>query len=97
MIVNYKNKGTEDVFNNDDTKAARKVCPNEIWGVAQRKLAMLQSAVILKDLNVPPKNKLEKLTKNRKGQHSIRINDQYRICFTWTENGAEDVEITDYH
>lgn len=97
MIVNYKNKGTEDVFNNDDTKAARKVCPNEIWGVAQRKLTMLQSAVILKDLSVPPKNKLEKLTRNRKGQHSIRINDQYRICFTWTENGAEDVEITDYH
>jgi len=97
VIVNYKNKGTEDVFNNDDTKAARKVCPKEIWGVAQRKLSMLQSAVILKDLSVPPKNKLEKLTKNRKGQHSIRINDQYRICFTWTENGAEDVEITDYH
>lgn len=97
MIVNFKNKGTEDVFNNEDTKAARRACPGEIWGVAQRKLAMLQAALTLKDLSVPPSNELEKLTRDRKGQHSIRINRKYRVCFVWTDNGSEDVEITDYH
>lgn len=97
MIVNFKNKGTEDVFNNEDTKAARKVCPSEIWGVAQRKLDMLQAALTRQDLRVPPSNELEKLSKDRKGQSSIRINRKYRVCFMWTDKGAEDVEIADYH
>lgn len=97
MIVNFKNKGTEDVFNNEDTRAARKTCPSEIWPVARRKLDMVQAAVTLKDLRVPPRNELEKLSKDRKGQHSIRINRQYRVCFIWTDQGCEDVEITDYH
>ena len=97
MIVSFKNRGTEDVFNNEDTKVARRTCPNTIWSVAQRKLDYLQSASTLTDLKRPPNNKLEKLKDDRAGQHSIRINDQYRVCFVWTDDGAEDVEITDYH
>ena len=97
MIVSFKGRGSEDVFNNVDSRAARKSCPGSIWGVAQRKLYYLQSAGALKDLKSPPANRLEKLSGDRAGQHSIRINDQYRICFIWTNRGAEQVEITDYH
>ena len=64
---------------------------------AQRKLAILDAAVSLQDLRVPPGNRLEKLTGEREGQHSIRINDQWRICFAWSDGDAHDVEITDYH
>lgn len=97
MIVSFKDKGTEDVFNNEDTKAARKTCPREIWKVAQRKLAMIEAAAVLTDLRVTPGNALEKLKRDRAGQQSIRINDRYRVCFVWTDRGAERVEITDYH
>lgn len=65
--------------------------------VALRKLAMVQAAHVLDDLRVPPGNRLEALKGDRAGQHSIRINDQYRICFVWKEDGAHDVEIVDYH
>jgi proteic killer suppression protein len=65
--------------------------------VAQRKLRQLQIAGQLNDLRVPPGNHLEALTGDRKGQHSIRVNDQWRVCFRWTDAGAEDVEIVDYH
>jgi proteic killer suppression protein len=65
--------------------------------VALRKLAMLEAAVLLEDLRVPPGNRLEALKGDRSGQHSIRVNDQYRICFVWKEDGAHDVEIVDYH
>jgi len=65
--------------------------------VAERKLQILDSAADLNDLRVPPGNRLEKLVGDRRGQHSIRINDQWRICFRWTEDGAHDVEIVDYH
>lgn len=68
-----------------------------LWKVAFRKLDLLDSVVSLKDLRVPPGNRLEALSKNREGQYSIRINDQYRICFTWTELGPAEVEIVDYH
>jgi proteic killer suppression protein len=97
VIASFKDKGTEDVFDNEDTKAARKICPREIWKVAQRKLAMIEAAAMITDLRMTPGNALEKLKRDRAGQQSIRINDQYRICFVWTEKGAEDVEITDYH
>ena len=97
MIASFKDKGTEDVFDNEDTKAARKTCPREIWKVAQRKLAMTEAAAMIADLRVTPGNALEKLKRDRAGQQSIRINDQYRICFVWTDKGAEGVEITDYH
>jgi proteic killer suppression protein len=96
MIRSFRNHGTEDVFNGVDSKAARKVCPPDLVKVARRKLGMLDAAVTLTDLRSPPKNKLEKLEDDREGQHAIRINDQYRICFVW-QDGAEAVEITDYH
>lgn len=65
--------------------------------VARRKLLMVNAAVDLNDLRVPPANHLESLKGDRRGQHSIRINGQFRVCFTWSASGAEDVEITDYH
>lgn len=65
--------------------------------IAMRKLAMLNQAGRLDDLRVPPGNRLEALKGNRTGQHSIRVNDQFRVCFRWTEAGPEDVEIVDYH
>ena len=68
-----------------------------IQTVAMRKLAMLNQAARLDDLRIPPGNRLEALTGDRAGQHSIRVNDQFRVCFRWTDAGPEDVEITDYH
>lgn len=97
MIVSFKNSGTEDVFNGRATRAARRICPQSIWRVARRKLDQLDSATILGDLRVPPGNRLERLTGHRSGEHSIRVNDQYRICLVWTNLGPVQVEITDYH
>jgi proteic killer suppression protein len=71
--------------------------PRNIQDAALRKLRLVNAATRLDDLKVPPGNRLETLKGNRKGQHSIRINDQWRICFRWVEAGAEDVEIVDYH
>lgn len=71
--------------------------PNDIQAIALRKLRMLNQARVLADLRVPPGNRLEALKGNRAGQHSIRINDQWRICFVWSDAGAGDVEIVDYH
>jgi proteic killer suppression protein len=71
--------------------------PREIQQVGLRKLFMLDKAQSLDDLRIPPANRLEALKKNRKGQHSIRINDQWRICFVWTDRGPSRVEIVDYH
>jgi len=97
MILSFKSPGTEDVFNGVDTKSARKSCPKSLWKIAARKLEQLDSVVSLNELRIPPGNKLEALTGDRKGQHSIRINDRYRICFFWTDDGPERVEIVDYH
>lgn len=97
MIASFKDEGTEDVFDGHDTKKARKKCPQDLAKVARRKLDQINQAVELEDLRVPPNNRLEKLAGERQGQHSIRINDQFRVCFSWTEAGAEDVEIVDYH
>lgn len=96
-IRSFRDAGTEDVFNGEDTRAARKALPSTLWRVAARKLEALDSADDLRDLRAPPQNKLEKLKRDRAGQHAIRINDQYRICFVWTAQGPERVEITDYH
>jgi proteic killer suppression protein len=95
--VEFRDKATEDVFHGIDSKAARKACPRNLIAIARRKLDQINAAVALGDLKAPPGNRLETLTGDRKGQHSIRINDQYRVCFTWTDAGAADVEITDYH
>lgn len=97
MIRTFKNKATEDIFNGKASKSAMCICPKSLWNIAVRKLDQLDSVLSLAELRVPPGNRLEIISKNRKGQHSIRINDQYRICFKWTETGPIDVEITDYH
>lgn len=97
MIVSFRNTGTEDIFDGKNSNAARQLCPQQLWKIAARKLEQLDSAVALDDLFVPPGNRLEALKRERTGQHSIRVNDQYRVCFVWTEAGPTDVEITDYH
>jgi proteic killer suppression protein len=97
LIQSFSDSGTADVFDGRNSKLARKTCPSFLWAVARRKLDQLNQAVFLDDLVSPPANRLEKLRTSRRGQHSIRINDQYRVCFRWTEKGPEDVEITDYH
>jgi proteic killer suppression protein len=97
MIQSFKNTDSEDNFNGESTKAARKICPGSIWKVAARKLDQVDSVTALSELKIPPNNKLEALSGDRKGQHSIRINDQYRICFVWTASGPDQVEIVDYH
>lgn len=96
-IVSFGNKGTEDIFHGDDSRDARRVCPQDIWRVAHRKLDQLNAVSELRQLRFPPGNELEPLKRDRKGQHGIRINDQYRICFRWTDSGPADVEIVDYH
>lgn len=93
MIRSFRNKRTEAVANGK----APKGFPSDLIRIAQRKLFMIENAAELVDLNTPPGNRLEALKDDRKGQHSIRINDQFRICFRWTGGHAEDLEITDYH
>ena len=93
MIVSYKGKEVEEVAAGRSPKGF----PANLVASAERRLRAIANAVELKDLRSPPGNRLEKLAGNREEQHSIRINDQWRICFRWTEAGAEDVEIVDYH
>lgn len=97
MIRSFRNQGTEDVFDGADTSAARKACPRVLWPSARRNLDQLNRVRDLRDLAVPPGNRLKRLRGNRRGQHSIRINDQYRVCFRWESEDAFEVEVTDYH
>lgn len=97
MIVAFADSGTEDVFHGRSTRAARQTSPSTAWSVARRKLDQLDAAVSLESLRVPPGNRLEALKGDRRGQHSIRINGQYRVCFRWTAAGPTDVGIVDYH
>ena len=97
MIQSFGDQGTRDVFDRTSSKRATETCPPDLWGVARRKLDQLNQAELLEDLRAPPNNRLEALKGDRKGQHSIRINDQFRVCFRWTKGGPEDVEIVDYH
>ena len=97
MIQAFKGQGTRDVFDATTSKRASKTCPPELWSVARRKLDQLNQADSLQDLRSPPRNRLEALKGDRKGQHSVRINDQFRVCFRWTLAGPTDVEIVDYH
>jgi len=97
MIVSFKSQAAEDVFNGKASKEARRACPQDIWRIAARKLDQLDSVETLSELKVPPGNRLEPLSGNRKGQYSVRINEQFRICFKWGESGPFDVEIVDYH
>ena len=97
MIASFKNQGTEDIFNGSNTRNARKLCPQSLWRIAARKLEQLDSVVILEELRIPPGNRLESLSGNRNSQFSIRINEQYRICFSWRNESPDEVEIIDYH
>jgi len=97
MIQSFKDEGTQDIFYGRATKKARKGCPVQLWRIAGRKLDQVDSAEQLEDLRVPPGNRLEPLSGDRRGQHSIRINEQYRICFVWQDRGPCDLEIVDYH
>ena len=97
MIVSFKDKATEDIFNGVSSKLARKACPQTLWRVAIRKLDQLDSVQNLEELKVPPGNRLELLSGSRDGFYSVRINEQYRVCFSWEELGPSNVEITDYH
>jgi proteic killer suppression protein len=81
VIQSFKNSSTEDIFNGRNSIEARRCLPRDLWNIAFRKLDLLDAAVSLIDLRVPPGNRLEALRDERVGQHSIRINDQYRICF----------------
>jgi len=97
LSVKFKSAGAADIYNELDTKAARAVVPALLRKVARRKLAVLALLTELNDLRVSPGNRLEALKGDRAGQHAIRLNDQYRICFVWTGTEAVDVEIVDYH
>lgn len=97
MIKSFHDRGTEDIFNRKNIREARQACSQQRWRVAQRKLDQLNGVVSLESLRIPPGNFLEALKDDRIGQHSIRINDQFRICFAWTDDGVENVGITDYH
>lgn len=93
MIRSFVDREAEKIW---EGSSSRKL-PSTIQQVARRKLRMLNAAAVLEDLRIPPANRLEALKGSRKGQHSIRINDQWRICFRWREGDAYDVEIIDYH
>jgi toxin HigB-1 len=91
VIKSFADATTERIWRTDKTRSSPPAA------VTKRKLAMLDAAARLEDMRVPPGNRLEKLKGDRQGQHSIRINDQYRICFTWDDGNAYEVEIVDYH
>ena len=93
MIIGFASKETEKIWRGEMSRRL----PRDIQQVALRKLFILDKAQTLIDLKIPPANRLEALKDDRKGQHSIRINDQWRICFVWTGNGPDAVEIVDYH
>jgi proteic killer suppression protein len=93
MIKSFRDKETETVFR----RSFSRKLPHDIQKVAMRKLWMLDSATDLASLRIPPSNQLEALRGDRQGQHSIRINKQWRVCFKWLDNNAYDVEIVDYH
>ncbi|MGP4713420.1 MULTISPECIES: type II toxin-antitoxin system RelE/ParE family toxin [unclassified Psychrobacter] len=92
MTIDFKCSDTRALFETGKTKRW-----SAIKNVAERKLLLLDNAIILEDLKSPPGNRLEALRGNREGQHSIRINAQFRLCFVWTDKGAIEVEIVDYH
>jgi len=93
MIKSFRNKGTEKIFNRHFSGKL----PQDIQRAARKKLVILDAAPRLNDLRIPPGNQFEALKGDQKGQYSIRINDQWRICFKWSDGDAYDVEITDYH
>ena len=93
MIKSFRSKETEKIWNGEFSKKL----PDDIQNIARRKLRMLNNSYSIDDLRIPPANRLEKLSGDRKGQYSIRINDQFRICFEWNDGDCFNVEIVDYH
>lgn len=93
MIKTFKDAETEKIYQREQSRKL----PSDIQQVALRKLRMINNSININDLRVPPANRLEKLSGNRQGQYSIRINDQWRICFEWSGSDAFNVEIADYH
>jgi proteic killer suppression protein len=93
MIKSFKDREAERIYSR---RFSRKL-PHDIQEIALRKMKMINNAVSINDLRIPPANRLEKLERDRAGQYSVRINDQWRICFKWKDGDAYDVEITDYH
>ena len=96
VILSFSGTSAEDIFHGDETKAARAL-PKDLWPIARRKLDMIDAASNVNDLRQPPGNRFEKLVGDRAGQYSIRINDQFRICFEFDKRNATNVEIVDYH
>jgi proteic killer suppression protein len=97
VIASFAGEGTADVFHGVASRRAKGVCPADLWPVARRKLDQLNRVRALTELRIPPGNRLERLRRDREGQHSVRINAQYRICFRWEVGHAYNVEIADYH
>lgn len=97
MIRSFADPATEDLFNGVESRRARTACPIALGPVVRRKLTQLNRVRELRELAVPPGNRLKALAGDRAGQYSIRINDQYRICFRWEGRYADEVEVTDYH
>ena len=95
--VQFKDGATKAIFDGAASPATRRALPTQLHEIARRKIDMILSASSLVDLTKPPGNRLEALRGKRKGQHSIRINDQYRVCFRWRIDGPCDIEIADYH
>jgi toxin HigB-1 len=97
VIRSFRDRGTQAVFDGLENRSARQTCSPELWPAARRKLDLINRASDLRNLSLPPGNRLERLKGTRIGQHSIRINGQYRICFRWEDGDAFEVEIADYH
>lgn len=97
MIRSFADRAPEDIFNGKSSPAARRALPRQLVRAALRKLEQLDSVERLEDLRIPPGNRLEALKGERKGQHSIRINEQHRVCFIWTDSGPDEVEVVDHH
>ena len=96
-MARFADQGTEDIANGLNTRSARSTCPTALWPLARRKLDIVLYASGLLDLRLPPGNRLEALRGGRAGQYSIRMNDRYRVCFVWSDQGAQEIEIVDYH
>ncbi len=96
MIVSFRNKATEAIFDGRNTTSARRALPQELHSRAAKKMEVLNASVSRESVGKIPASHLEKLKGDRKGQYSVRINDQYRICFRWTNQGPADVEVVDY-
>ncbi len=97
MINSFQQQGVEDIFNRINSREARRTCPEQLWPIARRKLDQLNAVVSSDSLRIPPGNRLEALQGDRAGQYSIRLNNQFLLCFIWTADGPARVELTDYH